>query len=167
MLANYLKVGIRNILKHKAFSFINIFGLAAAMSVCMLIMLTIADQKGYDSWQTNRNRIYRVQTLGRNGSNSTIAALASATTTATATTAGVKPLIWKISNAACSISDTISVRVVSPAVISAGSNFTAGCSGNCVTLNGSDPGLSPQSGLWQLVSGPSTPTFANSNLHFN
>jgi hypothetical protein len=94
----------------------------------------------------------------------TIAAVGSATTTATATTAGIKPLIWKISNAACSVSDTINIRVVSPAAISAGSNFTTGCNGSCVTLNGSDPGLSPQSGLWQLVSGPSTPTFANSNL---
>ena len=66
MLLNYLKVGLRNILKHKSFSFINIFGLAAAMSVCMLIIMVIADQKGYDRWQTNKDRIYRVQTRGTN-----------------------------------------------------------------------------------------------------
>jgi K319-like protein/PKD domain-containing protein/type IX secretion system substrate protein len=94
----------------------------------------------------------------------TIAAAGNASTTATATTAGVKPLIWKISNAACSLSDTVNINVVSPSTISAGSNFTTGCNGNCVTLNGSDPGLSPQAGLWQMVSGPSTPTFSNSNL---
>jgi len=66
MLRNYLKVGLRNILKHKSFSFINIFGLAAAMSVCMLIIMVIADQKGYDSWQANRGLIYRIQTVGKN-----------------------------------------------------------------------------------------------------
>ncbi len=67
MIANYLKVAIRNILKYKTFSLINVFGLAVSMSVCMLIMLIIADQKGYDRFHRNRNRIYRVETLGRNG----------------------------------------------------------------------------------------------------
>ena len=67
MFSNYLKVALRNLLKHKSFSFINIFGLAAAMSVCMLIMMIIADQKGYDRWQVNSDRVYRVQTVGRNG----------------------------------------------------------------------------------------------------
>jgi hypothetical protein len=94
----------------------------------------------------------------------TVASAGNATTTATATTAGVKPLIWTISNPACSLSDTVNINVVSPSTISAGSNFTTGCNGNCVTLSGSDPGLSPQAGLWQMISGPSTPTFSNSNL---
>ena len=49
MIFNYLKVGIRNFLKYKTFSFINVFGLAAAMSVCMLIMLMLADQRSYDT----------------------------------------------------------------------------------------------------------------------
>src|SRR5690606_25289405 len=39
MFRNYFKTGLRNILKYKAFSFINIFGLGLAMSVCMLIIL--------------------------------------------------------------------------------------------------------------------------------
>lgn len=67
MLGNYLKVGLRNILKHKAFSLINIFGLAAAMSVCMLIIMIIADQKSYDQFHVNKDRIYRIQTTGKNG----------------------------------------------------------------------------------------------------
>ncbi|HZE85844.1 MAG TPA: ABC transporter permease, partial [Puia sp.] len=60
MLFNYLKVGIRNILKYKVFSFINIFGLAAAMSVSMLIILMLADQKRYDQFNTKKDRIYRI-----------------------------------------------------------------------------------------------------------
>jgi putative ABC transport system permease protein len=67
MLGNYLKVGTRNILKHKTFSLINIFGLAAAMSVCMLIIMIIADQRGYDQFHENKDRIYRIQTTGKNG----------------------------------------------------------------------------------------------------
>jgi putative ABC transport system permease protein len=60
MLFNYLKVGLRNLLKHKAFSFINVFGLAAAMSVCMLIMLMLADQRSYDQFNANKESTYRI-----------------------------------------------------------------------------------------------------------
>jgi len=60
MIFNYLKVGLRNFLKYKAFSFINVFGLAAAMSVCMLIMLMLADQRSYDQFNANRNSTYRI-----------------------------------------------------------------------------------------------------------
>ena len=67
MLFNYLKVGFRNMLKYRTFSLINIFGLAVAMSVCMLIIMIIADQKGYDQFHKNREHIYRVETKGTNG----------------------------------------------------------------------------------------------------
>ncbi|MBL7865928.1 MAG: ABC transporter permease [Cyclobacteriaceae bacterium] len=60
MLKNYFKVGFRNILKYKVFSFINVFGLAVAMSVCMLIMLMLADQLRYDQFNTKQDRIYRI-----------------------------------------------------------------------------------------------------------
>jgi putative ABC transport system permease protein len=60
ILKNYFKVGIRNILKYKAFSFINIFGLAVAMSVCMLIILMLADQNRYDQFHEKKDRIYRI-----------------------------------------------------------------------------------------------------------
>lgn len=60
MLLNYLKVALRNIRKYKAFSFINVFGLAAAMSICMLILLMLADQQSYDQFNVNRNNTYRI-----------------------------------------------------------------------------------------------------------
>lgn len=60
MLSNYFKVGIRNILKYKVFSFINVFGLALAMSVCMLILLMLADQRRYDQFHSKKDRIYRI-----------------------------------------------------------------------------------------------------------
>ncbi|HEY9049184.1 MAG TPA: FtsX-like permease family protein [Ohtaekwangia sp.] len=60
MFKNYLKVGFRNILKYKVFSGINVFGLAIAMSVCMLIILMLADQKRYDAFHEKKDRIYRI-----------------------------------------------------------------------------------------------------------
>ena len=60
MFLHYLKVGFRNILKYKVFSFINVFGLAAALSVSMLILLMLADQKSHDQFNVNRDRIYRI-----------------------------------------------------------------------------------------------------------
>jgi putative ABC transport system permease protein len=63
MLRNYIKVAVRNILKHRAFSFINIFGLAVAMTICMAIMMLVADQMMNDRHNPNRNRIYRVNTI--------------------------------------------------------------------------------------------------------
>src|SRR5580692_10646280 len=60
MLLHYFKVGLRNILKYKVFSFINVFGLAAAMSVSMLILLMLADQKSHDQFNVNKDRIYRI-----------------------------------------------------------------------------------------------------------
>ena len=60
MLKNYFLVAIRNITKHKTFSFINIFGLALAMSVCLLIILMLADARRYDQFNTKGDRIYRI-----------------------------------------------------------------------------------------------------------
>ena len=60
MFQNYFNVGIRNILKYKVFSFINVFGLAVAMSVCMLIILMLADQSRYDAFHVKKDRIYRI-----------------------------------------------------------------------------------------------------------
>jgi putative ABC transport system permease protein len=60
MLLHYFKVGLRNILKYKVFSFINVFGLAAAMSVSMLILLMLADQKSHDQFNVNKDRILRI-----------------------------------------------------------------------------------------------------------
>ncbi len=60
MFLHYLKVGVRNLLKYKVFSFINVFGLAAALSVSMLILLMLADQKSHDRFNVNRDRTYRV-----------------------------------------------------------------------------------------------------------
>ena len=60
MISNYLKVALRNIKKHKSFSLINIFGLSASISICLLIILFVYDQKSYDGFHEKGDRIYRV-----------------------------------------------------------------------------------------------------------
>ncbi|GEO09209.1 ABC transporter permease [Segetibacter aerophilus] len=62
MLKNYLKIAIRNLAKHKLFSFINIFGLALSMSVCMMVLINLKDQISYDKFHPNTDRTYRVIT---------------------------------------------------------------------------------------------------------
>jgi putative ABC transport system permease protein len=60
MLKNYLKVALRNLLKHKSQSLINIFGLAVGLACCILIVLFVKDELGYDSFHAHADRIVRV-----------------------------------------------------------------------------------------------------------
>lgn len=60
MFFNYIKVAFRNIVKYKAFSLINVFGLAVSMSVAMLIIVMVADQKRYDEFHEKKQRTYRI-----------------------------------------------------------------------------------------------------------
>ena len=64
MLRNYLKTAIRSLLRHRFFSAINIFGLAVAMSICMGIIMLVADQMSYDRYNTKSDRIFQVTTVG-------------------------------------------------------------------------------------------------------
>ena len=64
MFKNYLKIAFRNLIKHKAFSFINISGLAIGMASCVLILLYIADELSYDRFHEKTGRIYRVNLSG-------------------------------------------------------------------------------------------------------
>ena len=65
MIQHYLVAAWRSLRKHPGFSLINILGLAASMSTCLLIILIIADQDNYDQFHPNKDRIYRVHTLGK------------------------------------------------------------------------------------------------------
>ncbi len=58
MLKNYLKVAVRNLLRNKGFSAINIFGLAIGMASAMLILLWIRNEVSYDQFHEKKDRIY-------------------------------------------------------------------------------------------------------------
>jgi putative ABC transport system permease protein len=60
MLRNYLKIAFRNLLKHKAFSFINITGVAIGLACFLLIALYVRDEVSYDQFHSKADRIYRV-----------------------------------------------------------------------------------------------------------
>ena len=60
MLKNYIKTGIRALLRHRGYSALNIMGLAVGLAVCILIFLWVQDELGYDRFHTNADRIFRV-----------------------------------------------------------------------------------------------------------
>ncbi len=60
MFWNYVKVTLRNIKKHKGFSFINIAGLAVGIASCMVIFLYVSSELTYDRYHDDAERIYRV-----------------------------------------------------------------------------------------------------------
>ncbi len=60
MLKNYLKIAFRIIQRHKGYSFIKISGLSIGMACCILILLFVRFELSFDSFHTNKDRIYRV-----------------------------------------------------------------------------------------------------------
>ena len=67
MLKNYFKVAVRNILKYKFFSAINILGMTIGITACLLIILYVTDELSYDRFHNNADRIYRVDLHGKIG----------------------------------------------------------------------------------------------------
>ena len=60
MLKNYFKIAVRNILKNKVYSFINIAGLSIGIAVTILILLFVQNELSFDSFHKNKEKIYRV-----------------------------------------------------------------------------------------------------------
>ncbi|HLZ85800.1 MAG TPA: ABC transporter permease [Puia sp.] len=60
MLHNYLKIAIRNLLRNKSFSAINIGGLAIGMASALLILLWVHNELSFDRWYPNTGRLYKL-----------------------------------------------------------------------------------------------------------
>ncbi|MBX7150402.1 ABC transporter permease [bacterium] len=60
MFDNYLKIAFRNLVKHKHYSLINIFGLSVGLAVCTLMVMYIQHEFSYDQFHSENNKIYRV-----------------------------------------------------------------------------------------------------------
>ena len=67
MFKNYIKVTLRNLTKHKAYSFINISGLAVGLACCILIFLWVQDEWSYDRYHEHADRVYRISYGEREG----------------------------------------------------------------------------------------------------
>lgn len=60
MLKNYFLVAWRNMTRNKAFSGINILGLALGMTCSLLIMLWVQDERSVDGFHANGRQLYQV-----------------------------------------------------------------------------------------------------------
>jgi putative ABC transport system permease protein len=61
MIKNYLTSALRYINRNRAFTFINVFGLAVGMMACMLIAQYVLHEFSYDNFHVNKDRIFRMQ----------------------------------------------------------------------------------------------------------
>src|SRR5262245_48335734 len=67
MIKNYFRIAIRNVMKHKFFSFINILGLSIGMICCLFIFIYVSDELSYDKFHRDYQNIYRVGLEGKIG----------------------------------------------------------------------------------------------------
>src|SRR5262245_28817365 len=62
MFKSILNSALRNIVRNRSFSFINMIGLSVSMSLALLVILLIREQFSYDNFHRDADRIYRVNT---------------------------------------------------------------------------------------------------------
>ncbi|MEJ1239265.1 ABC transporter permease [Chryseolinea sp. T2] len=62
MLSNYLTIAVRSLLKKKLYSFINIFGLALGVAICLVILRYVDFELSYDTHNEKANQIFRTNT---------------------------------------------------------------------------------------------------------
>jgi putative ABC transport system permease protein len=62
MLRNYFKIGVRSLLKQKAFTFINVMGLAVGLAAFLLIQQYVKFEESYDRHFADADQLYRLTT---------------------------------------------------------------------------------------------------------
>ena len=60
MIKNYLRITLRNMGRHKGFTFINVIGLATGMAAFVLIVLFIQHERSFDAHNEHRDDVYRM-----------------------------------------------------------------------------------------------------------
>ncbi|MCW5911660.1 MAG: ABC transporter permease [Cyclobacteriaceae bacterium] len=60
MLKNYFTITLRNLIRHRAYSIINIFGLTVGLATSIFIFLWVMDEISFDKFHANAGNIYRV-----------------------------------------------------------------------------------------------------------
>jgi len=61
MFLNFLKTAIRNLIRNKTFSLINIIGLAIGLAASIIIAMWVFDELSFDEFHEYSDRIYRVE----------------------------------------------------------------------------------------------------------
>jgi putative ABC transport system permease protein len=67
MLRNFFTTAIRNIVKNKAYSFINYVGLTCGLALALLILVYVRNETSYDQFHEKANRLYRFGYTVSNG----------------------------------------------------------------------------------------------------
>src|SRR6476659_652901 len=69
MIKNYFKIAFRNIVKNKAYSIINVLGLALGICACIVIYIITSYEFSFDRFHPDKERIYRItgELLRNNG----------------------------------------------------------------------------------------------------
>ncbi|MGH2646418.1 MAG: ABC transporter permease, partial [Ginsengibacter sp.] len=62
MIKNYFQIAFRNLIRHKAFSVLNISGLAVGIAACLLLFTVVKYELSYERFQPNYKNIYHVVT---------------------------------------------------------------------------------------------------------
>lgn len=67
MFRNYLHVAFRNLGKQKLFTFLNISGLSIGMAAALLVLLWVYDERSFDLFHSDVERIYRINVAFESG----------------------------------------------------------------------------------------------------
>jgi putative ABC transport system permease protein len=62
MFRNYVVVALRNLVRQKLFSFLNIAGLAVGLACAIFIVLFLRDEMSYDAWEPGSKNVYQIAT---------------------------------------------------------------------------------------------------------
>ncbi|RYZ20771.1 MAG: ABC transporter permease, partial [Sphingobacteriales bacterium] len=60
MIRNYFKTAIRNLIRQKSFTLINVTGLAIGLTCSLLVWLWVQDEKSIDTFHSNNETLYQV-----------------------------------------------------------------------------------------------------------
>lgn len=61
MIRNYITTAVRNLLKHKGYTLVNVIGLTLGLAGCILMLLYIRYETSYDDYHLKKDRMYRIE----------------------------------------------------------------------------------------------------------
>ena len=65
MFRNYITTALRQLRKHRSYTVINVIGLSLGMTVCMLIVLYLQDERSFGEMNSVRIRIGRISGMNK------------------------------------------------------------------------------------------------------
>lgn len=61
LLSHYFVMALRNLARHRLYSFINVAGLSLGLACAIFVMLFIRDETSYDKWVPGSTRLYKLE----------------------------------------------------------------------------------------------------------